>query len=463
MAKNTSNTEQTCLTTLIRYGRKEDAAAFFDIFPPEEFQELNHRIAANVLSMAAKNGTVFESILLLNAIESAGVKHPERLFPSEAASPSSANITAYAYELQNEAVIRWSTDRLPLIAKDLAQGLSKAHGEDRGSVLLAMLRSEIDKEEVKAAGSASRKLSFISASELDVKVIEETKAIAEGLLLEGVGLLAARMKTGKSWLATQLVSTIPIGARFLGEYPTTRQGVLYLCLEDSEARLQYRRGVLRALPADDLFFVCKMDVSNPFADIRDFLTDHPEISFVCIDTLAQLFPSVDWNDYGATSAIGAGFKRIHQEMGVSFLLVHHSRKSKASDFMDGVLGSTGLTASVDYTASMRRARKDDEAIITIDGRDYRETIEIGLRVIDGIWTYAGSADELRVNKIERIVLDLLRDSSTTLPVHEIHKVITEENEDYKRSTLYVTLKRMVDKQLITKKGKNMYEASAFNE
>ena len=89
------------------------------------------------------------------------------------------------------------------------------------------------------------RLQTVNGEELMDLVLPPLRVVVEGLLPQGVCILAGRAKTGKSWLMLSLCLAVAEGKQFWNRQ--TQQGdVLYLCLEDSRSRLQQR--VLTFIP-----------------------------------------------------------------------------------------------------------------------------------------------------------------------------------------------------------------------
>ena len=63
--------------------------------------------------------------------------------------------------------------------------------------------------------------------------------VVDGLMAQGLHLLAGAPKAGKSWLALWLAVTVAKGEEVWG-LPTRQGTTLYLCLEDSMLRIQNR-------------------------------------------------------------------------------------------------------------------------------------------------------------------------------------------------------------------------------
>ena len=66
----------------------------------------------------------------------------------------------------------------------------------------------------------------------------------DGLLPEGLSILAGRQKLGKSWLALDLACAVASGGLALGKIPCGRGDVLYIDLENGERREQDRIATL---------------------------------------------------------------------------------------------------------------------------------------------------------------------------------------------------------------------------
>ena len=71
------------------------------------------------------------------------------------------------------------------------------------------------------------------------KRLPETKFCVETLLPQGLCILGGSPKVGKSWLVLDLCIHIAKGEPMWG-FPVTQGETLYLCLEDSERRIQER-------------------------------------------------------------------------------------------------------------------------------------------------------------------------------------------------------------------------------
>ena len=178
----------------------------------------------------------------------------------------------------------------------------------------------------------ARELETFGSEELCGKVLERTDYIVDGLLSEGLAVLAGSPKVGKSWLVLQLCMSIAMGEPFWG-LGVKRSEVLYIDLEDSEQRMQ-RRLLTVSEDHTDRLHICLE--CSPLGDelereIGSFVIKRPELRLIVIDTFQMIRPKVSQMSYANDYADTARLKRMADDMGVCILLVHHTRKLGDSD------------------------------------------------------------------------------------------------------------------------------------
>ena len=87
--------------------------------------------------------------------------------------------------------------------------------------------------------SNPHKLTVIDGETLMDKRLPPTKFCVDTLLPQGLCILGGSPKVGKSWMVLDLCVRVAQGTPLWG-LPTSKGDVLYLCLEDSERRIQER-------------------------------------------------------------------------------------------------------------------------------------------------------------------------------------------------------------------------------
>ncbi len=146
------------------------------------------------------------------------------------------------------------------------------------------------------------------------------------------------------------------------------------------------------------------------ATLGAYVTEHSP-RCVLIDTLARVRPREDRSrdKYQADYESLAGLQRLAIESGFAMIVIHHTRKADASDFLDAVSGTAGLTAAADSIAVLRRARSEAAAILEVTGRDVEER-SFALQ-LDGealTWTLLGDGEEYALSQERREILEHLR-------------------------------------------------------
>jgi hypothetical protein len=198
------------------------------------------------------------------------------------------------------------------------------------------------------------------------------------------------------------------GGKALGWLGTTKRPVLYLALEDGHRRLQNRFGRIldRAPIPPGIEVVIKASPNEALLMIAEFLELHAaDKPLVIVDTFGKVRPPKRLGEdaYQADYAVGATLKNIADAVpGATLLLVHHTRKAEALDFVDSVSGTQGLAGSVDFVMVLSRKRHSDEAVLSVTGRDVPEA-EYALIAQYGIlWSLDGKTlTEARRKAAER--------------------------------------------------------------
>ena len=192
-----------------------------------------------------------------------------------------------------------------------------------------------------------KKLRTVSGDELMKKTVKPARFVVNGLLPRGLNIVAGKRKEGKSWLMLDLCFSVAEGEKFL-DYPTEQGTVLYLDLEDPESRLiQRARGIRDIIPSKFHEATKAGRLGGGLTEqIEDFVKEHPDTNLVVIDTL-QKIRKPKGDTYAGDYAVISALKNLADRLDISIVCIHHTRKMKAKDTFDSVLGSTGLTAAAD--------------------------------------------------------------------------------------------------------------------
>jgi DNA-binding NarL/FixJ family response regulator len=254
-----------------------------------------------------------------------------------------------------------------------------------------------------------------TAADLMEEDLPPVRWAVPGILPEGLSLLAGKPKLGKSWLALGLAVAKASGGVALGKIPVERGEVLYLALEDNRRRLQNRlRKVLDGSAAPEGLHIAtewaRVDEGGAEA-LDDWLAVHPDAGLVVVDILKVVRPRVSGNRgiYDADYEALQSMQKLAGTHGVTVLVVHHTRKMAASDPVDEVSGSTGLSGGADGIMVLKRDRGKADAYLHVTGREVEEEAELALRWDAGLasWTLAGDAEEYRLSQERRSLIEVL--------------------------------------------------------
>ena len=244
-----------------------------------------------------------------------------------------------------------------------------------------------------------------------------------GVLSEGVNLLCGPPKVGKSWMSLGLGLDVAMGAKAFGSIAVEAGPVLYLALEDTARRLQNRLGkVLGERPAPaglTLATQCPPLPQGGDEAIAAWLHRHRDARMVIIDVFAKLrgmsLPGM--SAYDADYAAVGRAKRVADEYGVAFVLVHHVRKAGSDDYLTEVSGTNGLAGAADATLVLKRARNQGDGVLHVTGRDVDEAeYALAFDPGKGAWQMLdGPAEDHQLGETRAKILRWLRQAPGSTP------------------------------------------------
>jgi 5S rRNA maturation endonuclease (ribonuclease M5) len=213
---------------------------------------------------------------------------------------------------------------------------------------------------------------------LNQQTFPDLEFAVPGLISEGLGLLVGPPKKGKSFLVGNLAIAVAAGGKALNCIPVKRRPVLVLALEDGKRRLLDRYTTInddQPIPPG-ITFVNRATPAECLAVIAEHLARHRDQKpLIILDTLGKVKQARRSNEeaFQADYALGAKFKDLADSVpGSTILIIHHTRKADATDFVDLVSGTQGLAGSVDFILALDRKRHSDDAILSVTGRDITE-------------------------------------------------------------------------------------------
>ena len=195
------------------------------------------------------------------------------------------------------------------------------------------------------------------------------------------------------------------------DFTVCQGAVLYLCLEDTYARVKKRLWKL-ADEANDSFYLANSTAiikDGLAAQIEYFAITHPGLKLVFIDTFQKVRSPTGDSIYAADYSDFSALKAIADRHGPAMMVVHHTREMADEDVMNSVSGSSGITGSADSIWIPKRApRGVGDATLTVTGRDV-EFRELKLALRDCRWNLIEhtSEEELEERDVPDCVLKVV--------------------------------------------------------
>lgn len=293
--------------------------------------------------------------------------------------------------------------------------------------------------------------------ELMGMTFKATQWAVEGVLPEGAYLLAGKPKQGKSWMAFGLALAVAAGGMALGKVAVDSGDVLYLALEDNQRRMQARA---RQILGDELM-PSGLYIAHdwPRSDaggielIEKWLEAHPDARLIIVDTLAKTRPPASRNGvYADDYAAVEPFQKLSARHQVTILLITHTRKMAADDDQDEISGSTGLTGAADGSLVLKRVRGQDEATLTLRGRDVEEkSLALKFDGTRGTWNLMGDATAYQMTEMQRKIRAAIEEAGGKATPKQVADLTGCDYNNIKQA-----MYKMSKRNLLSVEGRGVY-------
>ncbi len=305
--------------------------------------------------------------------------------------------------------------------------------------------------------------SGINAQDLLRQEFPPLKWAVEGMLPEGLAIIAGKPKVGKSWLVLNLCLAVAAGGNVFGTNKTVAGVAFYLALEDSLRRLQDRLITCGAEVNDTALQNLVFHTHWPnFADggleqLDKSIKEKKGTRLVVVDTLQRIRPpqkqGASWyaQDYDTLVPI----KKLADEQHITLLLVHHLRKMESEDPLEMMSGSSGLTGAADTLLVLGRPRNNTDGTLYVTGRDLEEqNLAMGFKKENGTWAVIGNAADYDRSPERQKILDILRESDQPMKPKEIADALGVEVNNIQQ-----LLKKLKDEGQVIKPEYGQYWVS----
>ena len=296
----------------------------------------------------------------------------------------------------------------------------KIHEEKNPDVYLGRMLKKLDYTPQQSRAAFTPE--FVSGADIQAMDLPDLQWVIEGMLPEGLAIIAGRPKQGKSRMAMNIVAAVAQEmGKALGSLDVAHGRVLVLALEDSERRLKRRLTEIGAWP-EKLVFTTKWEPGN-VAAFEEFLDAHPDTKVIIIDTYGRWVPPSEKgrNPYESSVANLAILQAIAMERHIAIVLVMHTRKSEAAEAIDEISGDTGLSGTADTIWVLKRVPgQTSDGILHVTGRD----VELESYALDWderlfSWKLVGKAKDVFMSRERMEVCDVLRRHPGGLSTTEI--------------------------------------------
>jgi hypothetical protein len=233
------------------------------------------------------------------------------------------------------------------------------------------------------------RFTVFDAAALLEQEVKPVNYVVPGWITEGLLVLAAAPKVGKSTLILQAAVCKAAGMPFWGsDVPAGK--VLMIDLETNTRRLRRKLEAagVTALPRGQLLYATEWPRGIVGVDrIAQQLDADPQIKMVIIDTLQRFRDSgkSGQNAYASDYEALAPLQQLCRDRsGLAIVVVHHKRKAASDDPIDSINGSAAIAGAADGIWLM--SRKGSDYLLHVQARDWeRDEDEFRIERDGGQW------------------------------------------------------------------------------
>ena len=206
---------------------------------------------------------------------------------------------------------------------------------------------------------------------------------------QGVGIVAAEPKCGKTWLALDIAVSLASGMPCLGQYAVAEpRKVLFYNGEDSESIQGSRLGeILKAKGIDgelpNLGVITATSLKlNQDADVNELrrIVNAERPALLILDPFVRMH-NINENNSAAVADLLSKLRLIQKDFGTAIILVHHAAKGKSKNARGGtkMRGSGELHAWGDSNLYLSKQRSG-ETVMDIEHRASESVIDVPLEL-----------------------------------------------------------------------------------
>jgi hypothetical protein len=315
---------------------------------PEYFYVIRHRYIWESMRKLSEQGIQVDYLTLSNALQTSGLLKQvggyEYLIQLVQETPTSMHADSYARIVKEKAYKRKLTE----LSRNLLQSAYSGNSLPEGIKQMEDIFISLS-----AFSGNTERLVFSAEQLCSSNVGELIWVLKDWIMAGGINLIAGMPAAGKSFLALDLAIGMTTSGLAWDNQPVTKGKVLYQFLDGSYRGMRSRVIKLcnaRCIePPTDLIFdfsPLNLKATAEVLALRQRIKQLG-ISMVIFDVMAKFAPGADENSVAEISPLMNALREIANQMGTTFLLIHHLNKGTSTDLSYRVRGSTDILGSVD--------------------------------------------------------------------------------------------------------------------
>lgn len=193
---------------------------------------------------------------------------------------------------------------------------------------------------------------MLTAKEYQGKEVSKAKWLIDNVIPLGLTVIGGKGKSGKSFFLLNSAIDLALGRNAFGAIPIEPCRVLYLALESTDNEIQDRLDdILKGEKYPDKLHIVseweRMDKGG-FEKLEKWMEQYPDTGLIIIDIWAKFKKPQSRQgttyemDYQEMSPLHEFTKKFNN----SLIISHHTKKTRATDIFDELLGTVGMQAVV---------------------------------------------------------------------------------------------------------------------
>lgn len=302
-------------------------------------------------------------------------------------------------------------------------------------------------EKPNSSNKQSLKSRLTTTAELMARAKDYTDWLIDEILpINELILLAASPRAGKSLMAMNIAQCVASGSNFL-DRPVTQGTVIYVQCEDSETKTKQRaiaQGWDENLP---VYWLDKFKLSELPELIE--LAKELEPRLIVLDTLSRIRDDNATESSAEMGRVLEPLQEFARDHNCCILPIHHTGKIKADnadtlDVFETIRGSSAIRATCRGTLVI--AANETGYRLCIENGYNKQDLKVSLNLTDLTWKLLGRwGVQVNESLTDQVLAFLTKCEHATL-----EQIFDATN--IKKDSLYKTLSRLVQQNLVTKTG-----------